>query len=196
MADFASPRTAIDNFIIERLQREALTLSPETDRITWLYRVSLDLIGLPPSLDEVDAFVADQSSDALQKQVERLLASPHYGERWARHWLDAARYADSDGFEKDKSRQVWFYRDWVVGAFNRDLGYDQFLTEQLAGDLLPNATQDQLVATGFLRHSMLNEEGGVDPEQFRMDAMFDRMDAVGKAMPGLTIQCAQKSSTH
>ena len=135
MADFASPRTAIDNFIIERLQREALILSPETDRITWLHRVSLDLIGLPPSLDEVDAFVADQSSDALQKQVERLLASPHYGERWARHWLDAARYADSDGFEKDKSRQVWFYRDWVVGAFNRDLGYDQFLTEQLAGDL-------------------------------------------------------------
>ena len=120
-----------------------------------------------------------------------LFRSPHYGERWARHWLDAARYADSDGFEKDKSRQVWFYRDWVVGAFNRDLGYDQFLTEQLAGDLLPNATQDQLVATGFLRHSMLNEEGGVDPEQFRMDAMFDRMDAVGKAMLGLTIQCAQ-----
>ena len=183
--------TPIDNFIAERLQREGLNLSPPADRITWLRRVSLDLIGLPPSLDEVDAFVADQSSDAFDKQVERLLASPHYGERWARHWLDAARYADSDGFEKDKSRQVWFYRDWVVGAFNRDLGYDQFLTEQLAGDLLPNATQDQLVATGFLRHSMLNEEGGVDPEQFRMDAMFDRMEAVGKAMLGLTIQCAQ-----
>ncbi|HLQ47211.1 MAG TPA: PSD1 and planctomycete cytochrome C domain-containing protein [Planctomycetaceae bacterium] len=181
----------IDNFIIGRLQREGLNLSPETDRITWLRRLSLDLIGLPPTVDEVDAFVADQSPDAFDKQVDRLLASPHYGERWSRHWLDAARYADSDGFEKDKSRQVWFYRDWVVNAFNRDLPYDQFLIEQLAGDLLPNATQDQRVATGFLRHSMLNEEGGVDPEQFRMDAMFDRMDAIGKAMLGLTIQCAQ-----
>ena len=184
-------KTPIDNFIIDRLQREGLTLSPETDRITWLRRVSLDLIGLPPTIDEVDVFVADQSPDSFEQQVERLLASPHYGERWARHWLDAARYADSDGFEKDKSRQTWFYRDWVVNALNRDLGYDQFLTEQLAGDLLPNATQDQIVATGFLRNSMLNEEGGVDPEQFRMDAMFDRMEAVGKAMLGLTIQCAQ-----
>ncbi|MFM9960691.1 MAG: PSD1 and planctomycete cytochrome C domain-containing protein [Planctomycetaceae bacterium] len=184
-------RTPIDNFIVARLQREGLTLSSETDRITWLRRVSLDLIGLPPTIDEVDAFVADPSPDAFEKQVERLLASPHYGERWARHWLDAARYADSDGFEKDKSRQTWFYRDWVVNALNRDLGYDHFLIEQLAGDLLPNATQDQVVATGFLRNSMLNEEGGVDPEQFRMDAMFDRMEAVGKAMLGLTIQCAQ-----
>jgi mono/diheme cytochrome c family protein len=184
-------RTPIDNFIVERLFREGLSLSPETDRTTWLRRVSLDLIGLPPTIDEVDAFLADRSPDAFEKQVERLLSSPHYGERWARHWLDAARYADSDGFEKDKSRQMWFFRDWVVNALNRDLGYDQFLTEQLAGDLLPNATQDQIVATGFLRNSMLNEEGGVDPEQFRMDAMFDRMDAIGKAMLGLTIQCAQ-----
>ncbi len=191
MAVIPTPRTPIDNFILDRLQREGLSLSPETDRTTWLRRVSLDLIGLPPTIDEVDAFVADPSPDAFEKQVERLLASPHYGERWARHWLDAARYADSDGFEKDKSRQTWFYRDWVVNALNRDLGYDQFLTEQLAGDLLPNATQDQVVATGFLRNSMLNEEGGVDPEQFRMDAMFDRMEAVGKAMLGLTIQCAQ-----
>ncbi len=184
-------RTPIDHFILDRLQREGLTLSPETDRVTWLRRVSLDLIGLPPTIEEVDAFVADKFPDAFDKQVERLLASPHYGERWARHWLDAARYADSDGFEKDKSRQTWFYRDWVVNALNRDLGYNQFLTEQLAGDLLSNATQDQIVATGFLRNSMLNEEGGVDPEQFRMDAMFDRMEAVGKAMLGLTIQCAQ-----
>ena len=184
-------RTVIDNFILAKLDSERLTLSPETDRITWLRRLSLDLIGLPPSADEVDSFLADASADAFEKQVERLLASPHYGERWGRHWLDAARYADSDGFEKDKSRQVWFYRDWVIDALNRDLPYDQFLIEQLAGDLLPNATQDQLVATGFLRHSMLNEEGGVDPEQFRMDAMFDRMDAIGKAMLGLTIQCCQ-----
>src|SRR4029079_14029535 len=151
----------------------------------------LDLTGLPPTVAEVDAFLADQAPDAYDRAVERLLKSPHYGERWARHWLDAARYADSDGLEKDKSRQVWFYRDWVVGASNPCLPYDEFLIEQLAGDLLPNATQDQVVATGFLRHSMLNEEGGVDPEQFRMDAMYDRIDAVGKAILGLTISCAQ-----
>ena len=120
-----------------------------------------------------------------------MLASPHYGERWARVWLDAARYADRDGYEKDMSREVWVYRDWVVKAFNADMPYDRFIIEQLAGDLLPNATQDQIVATGFLRMSMLNEEGGIDPEQFRMDAMFDRMDAVGKAFLGLSVACAQ-----
>ena len=125
------------------------------------------------------------------RAVERLLASPHYGERWGRIWLDGARYADSDGYEKDKPRFVWIYRDWVVSALNRDLPYNQFIIEQIAGDLLPNATQDQLVATGFLRNSMINEEGGVDPEQFRMEAMFDRMDAIGKSMLGLTIQCCQ-----
>ena len=128
---------------------------------------------------------------AYEKLVEKLLASPHHGERWARIWLDAARYADSDGYEKDMSRKVWMYRDWVVKAFNDDMPYDRFVTEQLAGDLFPNATQDQIVATGFLRMSMLNEEGGVDPEQFRMDAMFDRMDAVGKAFLGLSIACCQ-----
>lgn len=185
------PRNPIDAFILDKLKREHLSPAPETDRITWLRRLSLDLIGLPPTVAEVDAFAADQSPDAHRVQIERLLASPHYGERWGRHWLDAARYADSDGFEKDKSRQVWFYRDWVVNSLNRDLPYDQFVIEQLAGDLLPNPTQDQLVATGFLRNSMLNEEGGVDPEQFRMDAMFDRMEAIGKSILGLTIQCAQ-----
>jgi mono/diheme cytochrome c family protein len=184
-------RTPIDAFILARLDKEGLKPSPEADRITLLRRLHLDLTGLPPSVAEVDAFLADKSDKAYEKAVERLLESPHYGERWARHWLDAARYADSDGYEKDKSRQVWFYRDWVVNAFNRDLPYDRFIIEQFAGDLLPNATQDQLVATGFLRHSMLNEEGGVDPEQFRMDAMFDRIDAVGKAVLGLTIACAQ-----
>ena len=184
-------RNPIDHFILARLEREGLTPSPEADKVTLLRRLHLDLTGLPPTIEEVDAFLNDSSPDAYEKQVERLLASPHYGERWARHWLDAARYADSDGFEKDKSRQVFFYRDYVINAFNRDLPYDQFVVEQLAGDLLPNATQDQIVATGFLRNSMLNEEGGVDPEQFRMDAMFDRMDAVGKGILGLTIQCAQ-----
>ena len=185
------PRASVDNFILARLDAEKLKPSPEADKFTLLRRLSLDLVGLPPTPEDVDAFVADKSANAYQKQVERLLASPHYGEKWGRHWLDAARYADSDGFEKDKSRNVWFYRDWVVNAFNTDLPYDQFVTKQLAGDLLPNATQDDIVATGFLRNSMVNEEGGIDPEQFRMEAMFDRMDAIGKSVLGLTIQCAQ-----
>ncbi|MBL8203487.1 MAG: PSD1 domain-containing protein [Blastocatellia bacterium] len=184
-------RNPIDNFILAKLEQENLTPSPEADKITLLRRLSLDLIGLPPTPEEVDAFLKDTSPQAYETQVERLLASPHYGERWARHWLDAARYADSDGFEKDKMRNVWFYRDLVINALNRDLPYDQFIIEQIAGDLLPNATQNNLVATGFLRNSMINEEGGVDPEQFRMEAMFDRMDAIGKGVLGITIQCAQ-----
>jgi len=177
--------------VLARLEEEGLAPSPEAGRVTLLRRLSLDLIGLPPTPEEVDAFLADGSPDAYEKQVERLLDSPHYGEKWGRMWLDAARYADSDGFEKDKPREVWFYRDYVINALNRDLGYDRFIIEQIAGDLLPNPTQAQRVATGFLRNSMINEEGGIDPEQFRMEAMFDRMDALGKAVLGLTIQCAQ-----
>jgi hypothetical protein len=184
-------RNPIDAFVLARLEKEGLEPSPGADRITLLRRLHLDLTGLPPPVDEIDAYLADPPEEAYDRAVERLLASPHYGERWGRHWLDAARYADSDGFEKDKSRQVSFYRDWVIDAFNRDLPYDRFIIEQLAGDLLENATQDQVVATGFLRNSMVNEEGGIDPEQFRMDAMFDRMDAIGKGILGLTIQCAQ-----
>lgn len=184
-------RNPVDTFILEKLEREKLQPSPEADKVTLLRRLSLDLIGLPPTIEEVDAFLTDRSPDAYEKQVERLLASPHYGERWGRQWLDGARYADSDGFEKDKLRYVWFYRDWVINALNKDMPYDEFVIEQLAGDELPNATQDQIVATGFLRNSMINEEGGVDPEQFRMDAMFDRMDCIGKSILGLTIQCAQ-----
>ena len=185
------PANPIDRFILERLEKEGLSPSPAADRVTLLRRLSLDLVGLPPTIEEVDAFEADESPDAYRKQVERLLGSPHYGERWGRHWLDAARYADSNGFEKDKSRRVWFYRDWVIKALNNDLPYDQFIIEQLAGDLLADSTQDQIVATGFLRNSMINEEGGIDPEQFRMEAMFDRMDAIGKGILGITIQCAQ-----
>ncbi len=184
-------RNAIDPFVLARLEKEGLASSPEADRVTLLRRLSLDLIGLPPTAEEVDAFLRDVSPKAHEKQVERLLASPHYGERWGRHWLDAARYSDSDGYEKDKQRFVWFYRDWVINALNRDLPYDQFIIQQIAGDMLPQPTQDQIVATGFLRNSMINEEGGVDPEQFRMEAMFDRMDAIGKAVLGVTIQCAQ-----
>ncbi len=181
----------IDAFILRRLQREGLRPSPSASRIAQFRRLHLDLIGLPPTIEETDAFLADTADGAYERAVDRLLKSPHYGERWGRIWLDAARYADSDGYEKDKPRQVWHYRDWVINALNRDLPYDRFVIEQIAGDLLPDATQDQRVATGFLRNSMVNEEGGIDPEQFRMDAMFDRMDALGKSVLGLTIQCAQ-----
>ncbi len=184
-------RNPIDNFILSRLEGEGLPPSPAADRVTLLRRMSLDLIGLPPTIAEVEAFLADKRDNAYEDAVDRLLASPHYGERWARIWLDAARYADSDGYEKDKSRQVWAYRDWVINAFNRNLPYDRFLIDQIAGDLIPHPTQDEIVATGFLRNSMINEEGGIDPEQFRMEAMFDRMEAIGKGMLGLTIQCAQ-----
>lgn len=181
----------IDAFVLARLEKEGLKPSPSAAKTTLLRRLSLDLTGLPPTPQEVDAFLADKSAGAYKTQVERLLASPHYGEKWGRWWLDAARYADSDGYEKDKQRQVWFYRDWVIRALNLDMPYNRFIVEQVAGDLLPNATQDQRVATGFLRNSMINEEGGIDPEQFRMEAMFDRMDAIGKGVLGVTIQCAQ-----
>ena len=184
-------RNPIDAFVLSRLEQEGLKPAPEADRATLLRRVHLDLTGLPPTIAELDEYMADSSPDAYSKAVERLLASPHYGERWARHWLDAARYADTNGYEKDPLRFAYFYRDWVINAFNRDLPYDQFITQQLAGDQLPNATQDTRVATGYLRNSMINEEGGVDPEQFRMEAMFDRMDAIGKGILGLTVQCAQ-----
>ena len=189
--DVAWVRSPIDAFVLARLEKEGLPPAKPADKATLIRRLSLDLVGLPPSPEEIDAFVADQSPNATEKVIDRLLASPHYGEKWGRQWLDAARYADSDGFEKDKPRSVWAYRDWVIRALNRDLPYNHFITEQLAGDLLPNATQDQKVATGFLRNSMINEEGGVDPEQFRMEAMFDRMDAIGKGMLGVTLQCAQ-----
>ena len=184
-------RNPIDSFIRSKLPASGLQPSPEADRITQLRRLHLDLIGLPPTPEQVAQFLADATPDAYGRKVEELLRSPHYGERWGRVWLDAARFADSDGYEKDKSRQVWFYRDWVVNAFNRDLPYDQFILQQLAGDQLPGAGQDERIATGFLRNSMVNEEGAIDPEQFRMDAMYDRMDAIGKSILGITIQCAQ-----
>ncbi len=184
-------QTPLDAFILARLDREHLEPTPEAGRVQLLRRAALDLTGLPPTPAEVDAFLADTAPNAYARVVERLLASPHYGERWGRHWLDAARYADSNGYEKDRAREMWHYRDWVVNALNTDEPYDRFLIEQIAGDLLPDPTQDQIIATGFLRNSMINEEGAIDPEQFRMEAMFDRMDCLGKAVLGLTIQCAQ-----
>ena len=187
------PQNEIDRFVLARLEREGLAPSPQADNTTLLRRLSLDLIGLPPEgeTDRETGRQGDKEKERFEAMVSRLLRSPHYGERWGRIWLDGARYADSDGYEKDKPRFVWAYRDWVVSALNRDLPYNQFVIEQIAGDLLPSATQDQIVATGFLRNSMINEEGGVDPEQFRMEAMFDRMDAIGKSVLGLTVQCCQ-----
>jgi hypothetical protein len=181
----------IDNFVLAQLESKKLKPSPPADKITLLRRLSLDTVGLPPSTASLDSFLSDRAANAWQRQVDNLLASPHFGERWGRVWLDAARYADSDGYEKDKRRTVWLYRDYVIGAMNSDMPYDRFIVEQIAGDQLPNATQDQKVATGFLRNSMVNEEGGIDPEQFRMEAMFDRMDCIGKSVLGLTIGCAQ-----
>lgn len=182
---------SIDNFVLARLEKDGMQPSPEADRTTLIRRLYLDIIGLPPSPEELAEAQRDTSDGWYNALVEKLLASPHYGERWARHWMDAAQYADSDGFEKDKPRFVWAWRDWVINAFNENKAYDQFVIEQVAGDMLPKATQDQMVATGFLRNSMINEEGGIDPEQFRMEAQFNRMDIIGRAVLGLTVQCAQ-----
>ena len=180
----------IDAFILARLAQEKLTPSPEADRVTLIRRLSLDLLGLPPKPADVDAFVNDQSPDAYEKLVERLLASPHYGERWGRWWLDVARYADSNGYSIDAPRSIWRYRDWVIAALNRDLPFDQFTIEQLAGDMLPNATIEQKVATGFHRNTQINQEGGIDKEQFRIESVVDRVATTGYAWLGLTIACA------
>ena len=187
----AWPRGAIDHFVLARLEAEGLSPSPEADRATLARRVSLDLTGLPPTIEEADAFINDASPDAYEKLVDRLLASPRYGERWARRWLDLARYADTNGYEKDRPRSIWPWRDWVIRALNADMPFDRFTIEQLAGDLLPESTEDQLVATGFHRNTMLNEEGGIDPLEFRFHAMTDRVATTGTAWLGLTLSCAQ-----
>ncbi len=184
-------RNPIDAFILARLEKEGLRPSPQADRATLIRRVSLDLIGLLPSPSEVDAFVNDKSDDAYEKVVDRLLASPHYGERQARHWLDLARYADSNGYTIDGKRSIWPWRDWVINAFNKDMPFDQFTIEQLAGDMLPNATRDQIIATGFHRNTSFNEEGGTNPEQFRVERTIDRANTTGAAWLGLTVGCAQ-----
>ena len=187
----AWPRNPIDRFVLARLEKEGLAPSPEADRTALLRRLSLDLIGLPPTPAEIDVFLADRRPDAYDRLVDRLLASPHYGERWGRHWLDAARYADTNGFGYDNPRVMWHYRDWVINALNRDMPFDEFTIEQLAGDLLPHATLDQKIATGFHRNTMINEEGGVDQEQYRIEALFDRVATTGTVFLGLTIGCAQ-----
>ncbi|MBN9122794.1 MAG: PSD1 domain-containing protein [Planctomycetes bacterium] len=182
----------IDAFVVAKLSDNGLSPSPEADRATLIRRVTFDLTGLPPTPEEVDAFAKDDAPGAYEKVVDRLLASPHYGERWGRHWLDAARYADSDGYEKDTGRPfAWRYRDWVIGALNADTPFDRFTIEQLAGDLLPNATLQQKIATGFHRNTLTNKEGGVDQEEFRVAAVIDRVNTTGKVWLGLTVGCAQ-----
>src|SRR2546430_746213 len=189
--DRAWPRNAIDYFVLARLEKEGVKPSPEADRATLIRRLSLDLIGLPPTPQEVDAFVNDKSPDAYDALVNRLLASPHYGERWGRHWLDLARYADTNGYEKDQPRVIWPYRDWVINALNRDMTFDQFVIDQIAGDMLPGATDEDRIATGFHRNTMFNEEGGIDVEEFRYKAIVDRVQTTATSMLGLTMHCAQ-----
>jgi mono/diheme cytochrome c family protein len=184
-------RNAIDQFILARLEPEDIQPSPEADRATLLRRVSLDLTGLLPTPEEIRAFQEDQEPNAYEKVVDRLLASPHYGERWGRHWLDQARYADSNGYSIDGERDQWPYRDWVIKALNDDMPFDQFTIEQLAGDLLPNATKSQLIATAFHRNTLINQEGGSDKEQFRVEAAMDRVNTTGAVWLGLTVGCAQ-----
>jgi mono/diheme cytochrome c family protein len=184
-------RNAIDRFILARLEKHGIVSAPEADRVTLLRRVCLDLTGLPPSPKDIDDFLSDKRADAYERVVDRLLASPHYGERWGRHWLDLARYADSNGYSIDSPRAIWKYRDWVIDAFNRDKPFDRFVIEQLAGDLLPNATAEQRISTGFHRNTQKNEEGGIDQEQFRVEAIIDRTNTTGTVFLGLTVGCCQ-----
>jgi Protein of unknown function (DUF1553)/Protein of unknown function (DUF1549)/Planctomycete cytochrome C len=191
----AIPQSAVTNPIDAMVQAElaknGLKPAAEAEKSTLYRRLSFDLIGLPPTPEELATFLADQTEDAYEKAVDRLLQSPHYGERWARKWLDLARYADTNGYEKDRPRTVWPYRDWVIKALNADMPFDQFSIEQVAGDLLPGATIDQRIATGFHRNTMLNEEGGIDPLEFRFHAMVDRVATTGATWLGLTLQCCQ-----
>ncbi|MEO5823519.1 MAG: PSD1 and planctomycete cytochrome C domain-containing protein [Vicinamibacteraceae bacterium] len=184
-------RTPVDRFVLARLDREQLAPSAEADKATLLRRVTLDLTGLPPTLDEIQAFAADTTPGAYERVVDRLLASPHYGERWARPWLDLARYADTNGYEKDRRREMWKYRDWVIDALNDDLPFDRFTVEQIAGDMLPEATEAQRIASGFHRNAMSNEEGGVDPDESMYEVLVDRVNTTATVWLGTTLACAQ-----
>jgi hypothetical protein len=184
-------KSPIDAFVLARLEREGWKPSPEASRETLVRRLSLDLVGLPPTPSEVDAFVNDTSPRAYAAVVDRLLASPQYGERWARPWLDLARYADTNGYEKDQRRTAWKYRDWVIDALNRDLSFRDFTIEQLAGDMLKDATVEQKIATGFNRNSQLNQEGGIDVEEYRFETLVDRVATTSTVWLGSTLQCAQ-----
>jgi mono/diheme cytochrome c family protein len=184
-------RNPIDAFTLAKMEAQGLSPSPEASRATLIRRLYLDLTGLLPTPEEADAFIKDSAPDAYEKLVDRLLASPHYGERWGRHWLDAARYADTNGYEKDRERSMWPYRDWVIRAYNDDMPFDRFTVEQLAGDMLPEPTPAQRIATGFHRNTMINEEGGIDYEEFRYLSIVDRVRTTGSVWLGLTMGCAQ-----
>ena len=185
------PKNSVDNFILAELENVGLTPSPEASRETLIRRLYADLIGLPPSQEEVDEFLTDQSPDAYEQLVDHLLASQHYGERMAMAWLDAARFADSNGFQQDGDTWQWIWRDWVINALNDDMPFDQFSIEQLAGDLLPDATQQQQIATAFNRNHLLNGEGGAIAEEQRFNNLFDRVDTTSTTWLGLTMACAQ-----
>src|SRR5687768_2494659 len=185
------PRTPIDRFVLARLEQEALRPQPEADRATLARRLALDLTGLPPAMDEVEAFLKDRSANAYERYVDAQLAKTAYGEHWARSWLDLARYADSKGYADDQPRSIWKYRDYVIDALNQNLPFDQFTIEQLAGDLLPNPTPAQVFATGFHRNTMNNTEGGTDDEEFRSAAIIDRVNTTMAVWMGTTMACAQ-----
>jgi len=189
--DTSWPRNAIDRFLLARLERESIQPSPEAGKRILIRRVSLDLTGLPPTPEEVDAFVANQSANAYEKVVDRLLASPRYGERMAYRWMEAARYGDSNGYQTDGARDMWRWRDWVIDAFNRNMPYDRFTVEQLAGDLLPHSTLDQQIASGFNRNHRTTGEGGIIPEEYRVEYVADRAQTTGTIWMGLTVGCAR-----
>jgi len=185
------PQGAIDHFVLRRLEQQGLEPSPAADRATLIRRLSLDLIGLPPSPEEVDAFVGNESADAYERLVDELLSRPQFGQRWARPWLDLARYADSHGFQRDNFRDIWAYRDWVIDALNADMPFDQFTIEQIAGDLLPEATVAQRIATGFHRCAPTNVEAGSLPEETRIEQVIDRVNTTGAVWLGTTLECCQ-----
>jgi Protein of unknown function (DUF1553)/Protein of unknown function (DUF1549)/Planctomycete cytochrome C len=184
-------RQSFDHFVLARLEKEGLKPSPETDRYTLARRVALDLTGLPPTIAAVGRFVNDKSNDAYEKFVDEVLASPAYGERWAHVWLDLARYADSRGYATDNPRSIWKYRDWVIESLNKNMPFDQFTIEQIAGDLLPSPTTKQLLATAFHRNTLTNDEGGTNDEEFRVAAVVDRVNTTMAVWMGLTMGCAQ-----
>ena len=181
----------VDAFISAQLVSAGLEAQAEASRETLIRRVTLDLTGLPPTQAEIDAFLADKKTNAYERVVDRLLSSPRFGEHMATRWLDAARYADSHGFQTDSSRTMWPWRDWVINAFNANMPFDQFSIEQLAGDLLPNATREQLIASGFNRNHRINGEGGIIAEEWRIENVIDRVETVGSTWMALTLTCAR-----
>lgn len=191
VSDAKWPRNAVDNFVLARLATAGLKPSPEAPRETLVRRLYLDLLGLPPTLQQVDAFLKDKRADAYERLVDELLASPHYGERLTLDWLDAARFADTNGYHLDNGRDMSRWRAWVIEAFNKNMPFDEFTIEQLAGDLLPNATQEQRIASGFNRNNMINFEGGAIPEEYRTAYVVDRVNTTGAVWLGMSVGCGQ-----